>query len=172
MNVVFHELELLVEGIVPHDFDIIDCKTVLFVPVQVFAHEESISEIHFDGWDVLVDHFDRRLVVAERGHLVPQLCDLKHHLSKCKRCLLVFNLLQILGDRLDQICRLRYFKRIEGLHKILSIYHRAYLFLTFNSNIAYQFQLCTEIMKEEGDSDLIIHVSCSASRNKENNTDY
>jgi hypothetical protein len=63
MYFVFHEFELLVEGIIPNNFKIIDNWPILFVPIESLAHDDSIAEVHLDGRDILVNNFNGGLIV-------------------------------------------------------------------------------------------------------------
>ena len=93
MYVIFHELELGVEWIIPHDLEVIDCDAELFVPVEVFAHKHGILDIHLDCRDVFVDYLYRRLVVLQRGNFISELCYFGHDFSKSKGSLLILRLL-------------------------------------------------------------------------------
>lgn len=57
MYLIFHEFELLVEGVVPNYFQIIDDRPILFVPVEPLAHDNSIAKIHLNGGNIFVDNF-------------------------------------------------------------------------------------------------------------------
>lgn len=92
MYIVFHELQLWVERVVPNNLQVINCNAKLFVPVEVFAHKHSVFDIHFNCWDVLVNYFDRRFVVLKRGNFISELSYLRHDLSEGKCSLLVLSL--------------------------------------------------------------------------------
>ena len=103
MDIILHELELRVEGIEPNYLQVVNHQSILFVPVEMLAHEESISEVHFNGWDIFFDDWERWFVVLKGGDFVPELCDFVHDLSESKGFLLILDLLEVLNNWLDEI---------------------------------------------------------------------
>ena len=103
MDVIFHEFELLVKGIVPNNLKVIHGYPVLFIPIKMFAHQQGESYIHLDCWNIFVDNFESGLVVTEGCHLIAELSYFTHHFSESEGLLLVFDLFEVLDNRLYQI---------------------------------------------------------------------
>lgn len=64
VDVIFHEFELLVEGVVPDYLHVIHYLPVILVPIQPLAHDQCEPHVHLDGRDELVDDFESGLVVG------------------------------------------------------------------------------------------------------------
>lgn len=55
MDIILHKLKLRIEGIVPDNLQIVNGQAILFVPVQVLAHQKSVPQVHLKGWNIFVD---------------------------------------------------------------------------------------------------------------------
>lgn len=77
MNFRFAEFELRIEWVTPCDIEILHNGPVLAVPVEVFGDEPSVSDIHLDDGNILIDDFDGRVTREfECTCFVPELVDL------------------------------------------------------------------------------------------------
>jgi len=82
VDIVFDEFELRVEGVVPDYFNVINDRSVIFIPIKMFAHEQGESEVHLYGGNVFVDDVNVGLIVTDAGNFISELCDFGHGLSK------------------------------------------------------------------------------------------
>lgn len=103
MDLVLHELQRRVEGVVPHDLKVVHRDPVIFVPVQVLAHQQGEPQVHLHRRDELVDHLEGGFIVAERGYFVSELSDLVHDLPEGSSLLLALHLFEVLDDRFNEV---------------------------------------------------------------------
>lgn len=86
LNLVFHEGDSRVEGIVPCQVKIINYGSEVFVPVQMFGESECVFGVHFDCWDVLVEDIDCNVSGKfEAANFVSELIDFSQIVSERHR---------------------------------------------------------------------------------------